>query len=53
MSAAISAVVLAVLLLGIVVVDLLRQHGRILATLHELDGGEDQVEAGPDVTPVH
>ena len=51
MSAAISAVVLAVLLLGLVVVDLLRQHGRILATLHELDGGEDQPEAEPPVTP--
>ena len=40
MTAAVSAIVLAVGLLSIVVVDLLRQHGRILRTLHAFDGGE-------------
>jgi len=39
-TAAVSAIVLAVGLLSIVVVDLLRQHGRILRTLHAFDGGE-------------
>lgn len=50
MSAAVSAIVLATGLLCIVVVDLLRQHGRILRTLHELDGGEIQGEKDLPIT---
>jgi hypothetical protein len=49
-SAVVSALVLAVGLLCVVVVDLLRQHGRILRVLHELDGGEDQPDADPAIT---
>ena len=40
MSEAVSALVIATALLIVVVVDLLRRHGVILRTMHELDGGE-------------
>ena len=50
-SQAVSAILVATVLLVLVVVDLLRRHGRILRTLHELDGGEDPNTRDPAVTP--
>jgi len=45
MDALIGAFVLAVALLVVVVIDLLRSHGRLLRTLHELDPASE--ERGP------
>ena len=50
MSAAVSAIVIATVLLVLVVIDLLRRHGRVLRTLHELDGGEDPTAEGSAIT---
>ena len=50
MSAAVSAIVIATVLLVLVVIDLLRRHGRVRRTLHERDGGEDPTAEGSAIT---
>ncbi|MEI8051528.1 MAG: hypothetical protein WCI12_08840 [Actinomycetes bacterium] len=45
MSALVGALIVAVVLLGVVVIDLLRSHGRILRILHGAAPAEESLEA--------